>query len=326
MTPSEAFMATQTEVLRQILQTQQQIAQQMNRGSPHGAIHEGPNQVTTYAKFIKMKPPTFSKTEDPLEVEAWIKAIEAKSSAFVMPCSDENKANFAALQLRGEALMWWDHFKSMQQGHAVTWNDFKQAFKSHHIPKGLTDRKMRELLALWQGSDTVYRYAQKFNRLCQYGGHHVDTDAKKMERFCDGLDGKLYEQLNLFEPKNFHELVNKAISQKDAMKKAHSDKKRSSGFAPGSGTNKKFRFVKKNVPNPSQQSSTGRWTMKPSQGKPSGKFQLRNAQQQAPKPNAPPRNIGDRRCFNCGQPGHYISDSPKPKQIKPNPQNQGAGN
>jgi hypothetical protein len=30
MTPSEAFMATQTEVLRQFLQTQQQIAQQVN--------------------------------------------------------------------------------------------------------------------------------------------------------------------------------------------------------------------------------------------------------------------------------------------------------
>jgi hypothetical protein len=39
-------MATQTEVLRQILQVQQQIAQQMNRGPPHGANHEGPNQVT----------------------------------------------------------------------------------------------------------------------------------------------------------------------------------------------------------------------------------------------------------------------------------------
>jgi hypothetical protein len=78
-----------------------------------------------------------------LEAEAWIKAIEAKFSAFVMPCSEENKANFAALQLRGEALMWWDHFKTMQQGCAVTWNEFKQAFKSHHIPKGLIDRKMR---------------------------------------------------------------------------------------------------------------------------------------------------------------------------------------
>jgi hypothetical protein len=136
---------------------QQQIAQQMNRGPPHGANHEGPNQVTTYALFIEMKTPTFSKVEGPLKAEAWIKAIEAKFSAFVMPCSEENKANFAALQLRGEALMWLHHFKSMQQGCAVTWNDFKQAFKSHHIPKGLMDRKMRELLALRQGSDTVYR-------------------------------------------------------------------------------------------------------------------------------------------------------------------------
>jgi hypothetical protein len=66
--------------------------------------------------------------------------------------------------------------------------------------------------------------------------------------------------------------------------------------------------------------------MKPSQSKPSRNFQFRNAQQQDPKPNEPPRNIGDRRYFNCGQPDHYISDCPKPKQIKPNPQNPGAGN
>jgi hypothetical protein len=225
-----------------------------------------------YAQFIAMNPPTFSKAENPLEAEAWIKAIEAKFSAFVLPCSKENKANFAALQLRGKALMWWDHFKLMQRGHAVTWDEFKQAFKSQHIPKGNMDRKMRELLALRQGSDIVYRYAQKFNSLCQYGGHHVDTDAKKMERFCDGLDGKLYERLNLLKPANFHELVNKAISQEDAMKKAHKDKKRMSGFAPGSETGKKFRFVKKSAPNPSQQSSTGRWTMKPSQSKSAGNF------------------------------------------------------
>jgi hypothetical protein len=175
----------------------------MNRGPQHGANHEGPNQVTTHAQFIGMKPPTFSKAEDPLEAGSWIKAIEAKFSAFVMPCFEENNANFAALQLQGEALMWWDNFKSMQRGRAVTWDDFKEAFKSHHIPKGLMEKKMRELLALRQGSDTVYRYAQKFNSLCQHGGHHVDTDAKKMERFCDGLDGKLYERLNLLEPEKF---------------------------------------------------------------------------------------------------------------------------
>jgi hypothetical protein len=91
----------------------------------------------------------------------------------------------------------------------------------------------------------VYCYAQKFNSLCQYGGHHVDTDAKKMERFWDGLDGKLYEWLNLLEPENFHELVNKAISQEDAMKKAHRDKQRPSSFAPVAGLTRSFALWKR---------------------------------------------------------------------------------
>jgi hypothetical protein len=65
--------------------------------------------------------------------------------------------------------------------------------------------------------------------------------------------------------------------------------------------------------------------MKPSQSKPLGNFPFRNTQQQAPKPNAPPRNTGARRCYNCGQSGHCINDCPKPRQNKPNPQNQGTG-
>jgi hypothetical protein len=42
------------------------------------------------------------------------------------------------------------------------------------------------LLSLKQGSDTVCEYDKKFNALCQYGGHHVDSDAKKIQRFRDG--------------------------------------------------------------------------------------------------------------------------------------------
>jgi hypothetical protein len=86
-------------------------------------------------------------------------------------------------------------------GHEDTWTEFKYAFKNHHIPKRLMVRKMKELLALKQGDDTVYQYAQKFNNLCQYGEHRVDIDAKKMEHFRDGLNGDLYERLDLVEPK-----------------------------------------------------------------------------------------------------------------------------
>jgi hypothetical protein len=100
MTPVETFMATQTEVSRQILQTQQQT-QQMQQRPPMGANHDGPQIVTAYAQFSGMKPPTFTKVEEPLDADAWVRAIEAKFSAFVLPCFGERKASFATLQLCG---------------------------------------------------------------------------------------------------------------------------------------------------------------------------------------------------------------------------------
>jgi hypothetical protein len=135
----------QTDVLRQLLEMQQQMdqrIQQLEQRPPQGANHERPHTVTSYSQFIGMKPSTFTKVEEPLEADAWVRAIEAKFFAFTLPCSEECKANFATLQLQGEALMWWEHFKSMQPaGHKVTWVEFRQAFKDHHIPKGLMDKK-----------------------------------------------------------------------------------------------------------------------------------------------------------------------------------------
>jgi hypothetical protein len=274
-----------------------------------GANHDGPQMVTTYSEFIGTMPPTFTKAEEPLDADAWVRAIEAKFSEFVLPCSEEHKASFAALQLRGEALMWWEHFKTMQPaGHEITWAEFKRAFKDHHIPKGPMVRKMKELLALKQRDDTVYQYAQKFNSLFQHGEHHVDTDAKKMELFRDGLKCELYERPNLLEPNSYHELVNKAISQEDAVMKVQKEKKRQNDFASGDGSGKKFRFVKKNAHGSSQSFASGHWRMIPSPHKPLGNFQYRQAQPQVSKPKELPPRI----CYNCRQPRHYANECPNP--------------
>jgi hypothetical protein len=74
----------------------------------------------------------------------------------------------------------------------------------------------------------------------------------------------LYERLNLLEPNSYHELVNKAISQEDAMVKVQKEKKRQNDFASEDGSGKKFHFVKKNALGSSQSFASGRWRMTPS--------------------------------------------------------------
>jgi predicted PolB exonuclease-like 3'-5' exonuclease len=109
--------------------------------------------------------------------------------------------------------------------HEVTWEEFKTAFRGHHIPAGILDRKLNEFLALTQGTRTMLQYAQAFNDLCQYAGYHADSDEKKRDRFRRGLNTKLRERLNTVRANSFNELVNLAISQEDCIV-THRDKKR----------------------------------------------------------------------------------------------------
>jgi hypothetical protein len=149
----------------------------------------------------------------------------------------------------------------------------------------------------------------------------VDTDAKKMERFRDGLDGDLYERLILLEPNSYHELVNKAISQEDAMKKAQEDRKRQADFTSGSESSKQFRFVKKRTHGSSQSSPSGQWRRTPLQDKPSGNLQYQKNPQHVPKLKELPSRI----CYNCRQPGHLANECPNPRQQKLQQQKQNPG-
>jgi hypothetical protein len=105
-----------------------------------------------------------------------------------------------------------------------------------------------------------------------------------MERFRDGLDGDLYERLILLELDSYHELVNKAIYRKDAMKKPQKDRKRQADFTSGSESSKQFRFVKKHTHGSLQSSPSGQWRMTSFQNKPSGNVLYQKNQQQVSKP------------------------------------------
>jgi hypothetical protein len=204
-------MFRQTEIINLLVQAQQNQQCQQSRGRDEP-------QMATYQEFLSTQPPLFSKAEEPLDADAWLRTIESKFTLLMIPCADSSKAHFAAQQLCGAARIWWDNYCAMQADeHVISWEEFRNAFRAHYIPEGLMEQKLNEFFALTQGSRTVLQYAQAFNHLCQYAGYHADNDDKKQDRFRRGLNTKLKECSNLIKAGTFSELVNMALTQEDCI-------------------------------------------------------------------------------------------------------------
>jgi hypothetical protein len=203
----QELMDQRNEILWQLLQRQ-----------PHpqqygGGQTQRPPAMTTYQEFLSMQSPLFTKAEHPLDTDVLLRVVESKFPLLTGACPDDTKTRFAAQLLREPAKTWWDHFHAMLPAdHVVTWEEFKTAFKGHHIPAGILDHKLNEFLSLTQGTRTMLQYAQAFNDLCPYAGYHADSDEKKRDRFRRGLNTKLRERLNIVRADSFNELVNLAIS------------------------------------------------------------------------------------------------------------------
>jgi hypothetical protein len=135
-------MARQTKLLNQLVQAQMGQFHHQSRGRD-----EPPS--ASYQDFLRTQPPLFHKADEPLDTDAWLHTIESKFALLCAPCSEENKVLFVAQQLRGTARIWWDHYHAMQPtGHVITWDEFRTAFRAHHIPEGLIERKLNEFLNL----------------------------------------------------------------------------------------------------------------------------------------------------------------------------------
>jgi hypothetical protein len=104
MTIKEQFMVTQTEVMRQLLQTQQKLAQQP-QNNPRGENLDGQPRVTKYEHFYAMKPATFEEAKEPLAADAWIWAIDAKFSVFTVTPDFPKKTKCKPICMPGSSFM-----------------------------------------------------------------------------------------------------------------------------------------------------------------------------------------------------------------------------
>jgi hypothetical protein len=62
--------------------------------------------VANYQDFLSTQPPLFSKVEEPLDADAWLRTIESKFTLLTIPCADSSKLtslpnNYAELPVSG---------------------------------------------------------------------------------------------------------------------------------------------------------------------------------------------------------------------------------
>jgi hypothetical protein len=127
--------------------------------------------------FQRTKPPTFSHSVEPMHVDDWLKTIEKKLQ--VVQCNNREKVLLASHQLIGPAADWWDAYvEAHEEPDTINWNEFKMAFRSHHVPQGVFKLK-KEFEDRKQGSMTVSEYDTHFTQLSRYAPNDVDIDEKK---------------------------------------------------------------------------------------------------------------------------------------------------
>jgi hypothetical protein len=256
----QELMAQQNDILRQL--ARRQPPPQHYGGGDH---HQRPLAVATYQEFLSTQSPLFTREEDPLDVDVWLRVVESKFPLLNGVCSDVAKVRFATQQVRGSARTWWEHFLAMQPvDHVVEWGRVQGSIQRTYIPAGIMDRKLNEFLALTQGSHTVLQYAQAFDDLCQYAGYHADIDEKKRDRFRRGLSTKLRDRLNTVRANSYNDLVNMAISQEDCITACQVEKKRKTPMAGPSAQPQLFRIVSGTQSRGPQQQQ-GRWVIRPQQ-------------------------------------------------------------
>jgi hypothetical protein len=203
-------LANQTRLIEVLTQSLEN--QRPNGGRPQDRIGD----------FLRLKPPTFAGSSNPLDADDWMRTIKRKLEA--IGCPENQRVQLAAHQLSGMALAWWDTFNVTIRD--ATWAEFEAAFREHHVPQGLVQLKEDEFRELTQDGRSVSEYVHKFTELARYAPDDVSTEGKKMARFLKGLRPELKTILASQDFLSFSHLSNKAMQVERAKEKEKGHLKR----------------------------------------------------------------------------------------------------
>jgi hypothetical protein len=211
--------------------------------------------------------------------------------------------------------------------NTITWQEFTNSFRSHHIPAGLMKLKKKEFLSLKQGGMLVAEFRDRFIELSCYAPEEVADDEKKQERFMEGLAGPFQYQLMSHTFLSFQHLLDKAICLESKRRELGELKRKAT--TPGqSGSNTRPRFTSPlgaplrpggsswSYGQQQQQQQFQRSAQQfqcPGQQTPRPAFQQNRQIIPVGMPTRPsgPHTPAGNNCFKCGEIGHYANACPE---------------
>ena len=137
--PGFAFPPELTQLIQQQNALMQLLVQ--NQGNNNNNNNHPP-PVDNLARFLRLQPPVFSSSTEPIVAYDWLRHIGRELTT--AGCIDAEKVRFAAHQLDGPAASWWENYTATFPIPNVTWDQFQQAFRTAHVSTGAMQMKKRE--------------------------------------------------------------------------------------------------------------------------------------------------------------------------------------
>jgi hypothetical protein len=122
--------------------------------------------------------------------------------------------------------MWWETYQLTHPLDDLDWETFKEGFRTAHISSGIMNLKRDEFRSLRQGGRTLKEYMDDFCTLARYAPEDIDTDAKRKEKFLNGLKGELKIPLSVAYAPSYQSLLDQAITLDNNIKKEENRKRK----------------------------------------------------------------------------------------------------
>ena len=129
----------------------------------------GAGRAFQYRDFDNTKPPTFDGTQDAIRAMRWLSDVEG--CFFTCSCPADQKVRCALNLLRLGEKDWWRLTTGSytdDQRAAVTWEQFRDMFRTRYVPRVEREWLAHEFLTLRQDGESVMEITRMFTERAMF--------------------------------------------------------------------------------------------------------------------------------------------------------------